>query len=193
MIKKIIPGILVAIVVVVPIVLFCIHPAEQTEPSENIEYSSENVINKILEIEEIHMASYPYKGKTERVIQKKSKKGKTKDECIYHVTYKGHAQLGTTEKIMASVDEENKIISVTIPDPEILELSVDFNSIDYIFEKEKYNTETVSEDSYQLCIDDMKQNLEMDEGMMKKAKKNTENLVTAMLKSFSNDYTIKIN
>lgn len=80
-----------------------------------------------------------------------------------------------------------------IPEPRILDLSVDFDSIDYIFLKDKYETETISEDSYQLCLNDMRQNLEVDKSMMKKAKKNTENLVLALLKPFSKDYTIQTN
>ena len=94
---------------------------------------------------------------------------------------------------MASVDEENKSITVTIPEPKILDLSVDFDSIDYIFLKDKHETETVSEDSYQLCLNDMRENLEMDTSMMKKAKKNTENLVLALLKPFSKEYSIQTN
>ena len=57
----------------------------------------------------------------------------------------------------------------------------------------QYETETISEDSYQLCLNDMRQNLEVDKSMMKKAKKNTENLVLALLKPFSKDYTIQTN
>ena len=82
---------------------------------------------------------------------------------------------------------------MSIPEPRILDLSVDFDSIDYIFLKDKYETETISEDSYQLCLNDMRQNLEVDKSMMKKAKKNTENLVLALLKPFSKDYTIQTN
>jgi hypothetical protein len=194
MTKAMITAVSAAVVVlVVAIGGFCVFSEVQTNRYENTEYSSEHAINKILDIEELHMASYPYNGKTERVVQKELKNGKTKDKCLYHVTYKGHVQLGTTEKLMASVDEENKSITVTIPDPKILDLSVDFDSIDYIFLKDKYETETVSEDSYQLCLNDMRENLEMDTSMMKKAKKNTENLVLALLKPFSKEYSIQTN
>ena len=191
--KKITIILILVAVLVFSIIDFCVFCGLQNTCSEKIEYSSEHAINKMLDIEELHMASYPYKGKTERVIQKELKNGKTKDICLYHVTYKGHVQLGTTEKLMALVDEENKTITVSIPEPRILELSVDFDSIDYIFTKDKYETETVSEDSYQLCLNDMRQNLEMDKSMIKKAKKNTENLVIALLKPFSKDYTIQTN
>ena len=194
MTKAMITAIMVAVaVLVVSIVGFCVYSGVQTSHYENTEYSSEHAINKMLDIEELHMASYPYNGKTERVIQKELKDGKTKSKCLYHVTYKGHVQLGTTEKLMASVDEENKRITVSIPEPRILDLSVDFDSIDYIFLKDKYETETISEDSYQLCLNDMRQNLEVDKSMMKKAKKNTENLVLALFKPFSKDYTIQTN
>ena len=194
MTKAMITAIMVAVaVLVVSIAGFCVYSGVQTSRYENTEYSSEHAINKMLDIEELHMASYPYNGRTERVIQKELKDGKTKSKCLYHVTYKGHVPLGTTEKLMASVDEENKRITVSIPEPRILDLSVDFDSIDYIFLKDKYETETISEDSYQLCLNDMRQNLEVDKSMMKKAKKNTENLVLALLKPFSKDYTIQTN
>lgn len=194
MTKAMITAISVAVaILVISVAGFCVYSRVQSNRYEVTVYSSEHSINKILDIEELHMASYPYKGKTEKIIQKETKNGKTKSECLYHVTYTGHVQLGTTEKLQASVDEENKTITVSIPEPRILELSVDFDSIDYIFMKGKYETETVSEDSYRLCLNDMRENLEMDKSMMKKAKKNTENLVQALLRPFSKEYTIQTN
>lgn len=190
---KVIAIIGVVVMVIGLIIGFCVYVSVQTNRHEKTEYSSEQAINKILDIEEIHMANYPYNGKTERIITKENKKGKLKKYCLYHVTYRGCVQIGTTEKLTASVDEEAKVISVTIPEPKILDISIDFNSIDYIFNKKKYETEIVAADSYKLCLDDLESNIKTDKGLMKKAKKNTENLVVALLKPFSNEYKIKIN
>ena len=42
-------------------------------------------------------------------------------------------------KIMIDIDEDTKIITITLPESEIQNTMVDFGSMDYIFENKKYN------------------------------------------------------
>ena len=181
------------IVLLVTIFGFLIRGEILSRRYKKLEYSSEHSIEKILDIEELHMANLPYKGKTERIVETTKKNGQTESRCLYHVVYKGNVLLGTTERLAASIDEENKCITVSIPDPKILDLSVDFNSIDYIFEKGRFESETISQDSYQLCLNDMRKNLEMDKGLIKNAKRNTENFVLGLLKPLYEGYDIQFN
>lgn len=58
MTKAMITAIMVAVaVLVVSIAGFCVYSGVQTSRYENTEYSSEHAINKMLDIEELHMAS----------------------------------------------------------------------------------------------------------------------------------------
>ena len=89
-----------------------------------IEYSSFVSIEEILDIEEIHMMMYPYKGIAEKVLKIEKKNGDTSEKPLYKVLYNGHAVIGTKEKISASVLDEEKTICIHIP--EILILSIIF-------------------------------------------------------------------
>ena len=162
----------------------------ESERCDDVTYSSSGSLEKILDIEEIHMMSYPYKGVAEKSVTEVKKNGKKKNKKLYKVTYDGHATIGTKEKIAAKVNKEEKKISIHIPEPKIIDTSVDFDSIDYIFNKHKYETETVASDSYKLCKEDMKNKSEVDKGILNKAMENTKNLASGLVKPMYPEYEI---
>ena len=153
------------------------------------EYSSTASLDEINEIDELHMMRYPYKGIAIRV-QEVEKKGRKEKKVLYKVAYKGWATIGSEKNMTFERDDSAKRILVHIPDPEIIDYKVEFKSMDYIFEKRRYETETVSADSYKLCLDHMKEKIYCDAALMKRAKKNTSNTVKGYIGTMFPDYEI---
>lgn len=58
-------------------------------------------------------------------------------------------------KIDINIDEETETITLTLPESEILNTTVDFGSMDYIFKNGKDESETVSQEAYELCRADL--------------------------------------
>ena len=166
---------------------------EKTQAARHnkVEFSSYVSIEEILDIEELHMMMYPYKGIAEKVLKIEKKNGDTSEKTLYKVLYNGHAVIGTKEKIGFSVLDEENILYIHIPELSIIEIDIDFDSIDYIFTKYKYETETVSCDSYSLCLEDMRKKLELNEKINIKAEENIKNLITGLINLMYPEYEIK--
>lgn len=74
----------------------------------------------------------------------------------YYVSYDATVKAGIDfDQVEISVDDETKIISVKLPEIKITDITVDIESMDYIFINDNANTETVSEEAYKQCIDDV--------------------------------------
>lgn len=140
---------------------------------------------KITEIQELQMATYPYSG----VVEKK-KNGKP----CYYVCYRGSVTLGSKGGIPKPIiDEKNKTITVSIPEPEILNTEIDFNSLDYIYASEKDNNDILQE-SYDLCCKDIEDKTRLGDEMLQNAKENTRNVIEGLLlQTIGKEYKIIID
>lgn len=116
----------------------------------------------------------------------------------YYVSYTSKITAGIDfEEIQIDVDNDNKIIKVTLPEIKITDVNVDIASMDYIFNDLDANTATVSEEAYQACIDDATSEGQSEEKIYELAKQNAENIVRALIdpfvKQLDAEYTIEIN
>ncbi|MCD8012900.1 MAG: DUF4230 domain-containing protein [Lachnospiraceae bacterium] len=115
----------------------------------------------------------------------------------YYVAYEGTVTAGIDfEKIDISIDEENKIIVLTLPDSEIQNTSVDFGSMEYIFADSSSETETVSQEAYELCQKDLKERAKSETQLLDMAEDNAESVVQALVDPWVNqidsEYTVVI-
>ena len=137
---------------------------------------SESSLQKIIEINELSTVDYTYNATVT----------KTKDdssEIMYHVAYEGTVTAGIDfHEIDFDLNEEQKIITITIPEVEIHNISVNMGTMDYIFTKDKYETETISQEAYKLCKADLKKRIEDEELLKKTAKENAISSVEALFK-----------
>ena len=101
------------------------------------------------------------------------------------------------KKINFEVNETDKKIIITIPNVEILDISVIPGSMDYIFTDDDYETETIASEANALCVEDLKQRVEDDSYIREIARENAVSTVEALFKSWietvSNNYTVEIN
>lgn len=137
---------------------------------------SNSTLREILEINELSTVEYTYNA----VATKYAKDGKEKK---YHVAYNGTILAGINfNEIKFDVDKEKKKINITIPEIEIQEIKVDMGTMEYIFEKSKYETEGISEEAYKLCKEDLEKRITKDSVLYKTAKINAITSIEALFK-----------
>jgi len=98
---------------------------------------TESEIMDVFEIAKLETADYIYNA----VVHVNTSDGSA---VKYHVAYQGTVTAGIKfDEIVISVDNEQKIIYITMPPVTILDTVVDSGKLKYIFEDDKYDNETV--------------------------------------------------
>lgn len=140
---------LVAIIVVA--VIFIIVKNNQ---KPNLVTTSESALKEVIEIGEFSTLKYTYNSYTPVMLEGKDEK---KDEIKYYVAYKGDVTVGFDfESLSVLEDEDNKTLFVIIPDITINEIHVQEGSLDFIFVKEKYDTDKTFAEAIKACEKDLK-------------------------------------
>ena len=116
----------------------------------------------------------------------------------YYVSYEAKVKAGIDfEKVNLEVNEDEKRITVTLPEVKITDVNVDIASLDYIFMNKRANTETVSAQAYKKCIEDVTNESNSTTAIYEFAKQNARNIVEALIKPFieqlDSEYELKIN
>lgn len=162
----IIAGAAVLLIAILMVMLF--------SPKGGTTFSAESSLREVLEIADLSTAEYTYNS----IEEVKNEKGETK----YHVAYKGTVKAGVNfEKIQ--IIESDKKITVIIPSIEIQDVSVDTN-LDYIFTKNKYNTETIYAEAYSKCIEDLNEKAKTNPTLLATAKESAVDTIKALLRPF---------
>lgn len=106
-------------------------------------------------------------------------------EIDYYVSYDATVKAGIDfAQVVISIDDEAKIISVKLPKIIITDITVDIESMDYIFINDDANTETVSEEAYKQCIDDVTRECNSETAIFQLAEQNAKNIVEALIRPF---------
>ena len=141
---------------------------------------SESTLKEMFEISEFSTIEYPY----ESIISVSNDKDKT----MYHVAYKGTVKLGFDfNEIRVEEIPEEKKICVYIPEIIINSTNVDESSLDYIFEKEKYDTETTFQEAYRACCTDLEKKVAVNGKIKEMAKENAIDTISALIKPMEKD------
>ena len=100
---------------------------------------TQSSLEKVIEVNDLSTLDYTYNAITDVY----DEDGETRK---YHVAYEGIVSAGIDiTKINVTVNEEEKKISITLPNAVIQNVNVDMGTLAFIFEKNKYETETVSD------------------------------------------------
>lgn len=151
---------------------------------------TQSSLEKMLETNDLSTLEYTYNGITTVYTQD----GKTPK---YYVAYEGVVTAGIDiTKINVHTDQDKKVITITIPDPSVQKVSVDMGSLDFIFEKKKYETETVSQEAYKKSMKDLKNKAEKEEQLLSMAKENAVSSIKALIepwvKQLDDGYTVEV-
>ncbi len=171
---------IIALIVVIAIIVGVVIILKVTKKEPKKEIITESSLREIINISELSTHETVYNGVAKAV--------DSDGDILYYVSYDARVEAGFDfEQLEISVEavEEgpNKII-VTIPDIEITDITVDIESMDYIFIEDKANTGTVSQEAYKLCIADVEAESASQDAIFKLAEQNARNVVEALVKPF---------
>ena len=170
-------AIVVAIVIVVIICISLISSA--TSRKSGPEIITKSTLEKIIDVSDLSTFQAVYNGIAKVMNEKNPEK------VDYYVSYDAKVKAGIDfEKVDISVEHEEKTITVKLPEIEIKDVNVDITTLDYIFENEKADTATVSQEAYKKCIEDVTNESENTEAIYELAEQNARNIVEALIKPF---------
>lgn len=170
---------LVVFVVVLAVIIaagvFFFMSSSKPEP----EIISQSTLEKIINVSDLSTFEAVYNG-----IAKVANE-EDPEEIDYYVSYDAKVKAGIDfEKVDIAVDNENKIITVTVPEIKITDVNVDIASLDYIFFNDKANTATVSEEAYKKCIEDVTNESNNENAIYELAEQNARNIIEALISPF---------
>ena len=147
-------------------------------------------LEKVLETSQLTTLQYTYNAIAEV-------KKEYFDTVKYHVAYEGTVQAGIDfEDIAIDIDEATKHITITLPETSIQHVIVTAESMEYIFNEDKYESETVASEAYGACVKDLKNRAEHEVQLLQMAKDNAKDAVKALIepwvKQVDGEYTIEI-
>ena len=163
-----------------------------TKNQKSKEIITKATLEKIINVSELSTFEAVYNG----IVQVMSKEEPTQTD--YYVSYEAKVKAGIDlEKVDVSVDNKTKKISVTLPEVQITDRNVNIASLDYIFENNRANTETVSQEAYKACIEDVTNESTNETAIYELAKQNAKNIVEALINPFveqlDSEYVLEIN
>lgn len=186
--KKMLIGCILILVVIAIAVLGGIGIMKLKE--EKLHTVSKASLEKMIQISDLYTLEYTYNA----ITYVNDDEGNPR----YHVAYKGTVTAGIDfSKVQVDTDEENKKIKITIPDAYVQNVDVDMGKMEFIFEKKKYETETVSQEAYAACKADLEQKAAGEQSLLAMAKDNAKEAVTALIEPWvqqiDKEYTLEIN
>ena len=120
-------------------------------------------LEKIVTNGKLYTAEYPYNG-IAAVYEG--------DTLKYHVAYEGTVKAGIdASRILLHLDKEKHEIIIKLPAVTVEEPIINAGTMEYIFESNQYNTETVAQEAYKAAIADLKGKVATDPNIVKTAVK----------------------
>lgn len=151
---------------------------------------SEASIKKVFAVSELSTADYTYNA----IAKAYEEDGIT---VKYYVAYEGRVKVGMDfSRIEVELNEEEKVVTITIPEIEFQEKTVDPGTLEFIFKDKKSETERIHQEAFLLCQKDLDQRTDKEEELLTLAQANAksvvEALVTPWIKQIEQEYTINI-
>ncbi len=173
---------IVAIVVVAIVVAITVAAIAKNKQQPSIVTISEASLKEVIEVGELSTIEYSYNSYAPVSTTTKTKKGDEKEEIRYYVSYEGNVKAGFDfEALTVNCDNETKTITIVIPDIKINSAHVDETSLDYIFVKEKYNTENTFQEALKICEKDLAEKANKNTTLTEMAKENAISMMKALL------------
>lgn len=151
---------------------------------------TESSLKKVFEISELQTADYIYNA----IAEVYDEDGKT---LKYYVAYEGTVTAGIDfSSVGIQIDGESKEITISVPSATIQDTVVNAGTLEYIFEKNKYDNENVYKEAYETCQTDLEKKASSETQLLEMAKDNAkqviEALVTPWVEQIDSEYTVTI-
>lgn len=152
---------------------------------------TESTLKEIAPTSQLSTVEFIYKG----TATKYKNNGRT---AKYHVSYEGKVKAGFDfEKVKFDINEVKKVITITIPEITLTTtIKTDSDSFDFMFMKDKYETDDVFQEALTLCTKDLKEKAQKDTLIKEKAKENAilamEGFYKSWIESIDKEYKVVI-
>ncbi len=166
---------MVAIFAVIVAVIIAIVIVICNRDAGDITITAQSLLKEIKETSELSTVEYTYNS----IVEVSNEK-----EIEYYVSYKGKVKAGFDfEKLEVTENKKTKQLIVTIPEIKITDVSVE-DELDYIFFKEKYDTEHTYVSAREKCIKDLTKKANENSTVWKMASESAVVTVTALTNPF---------
>lgn len=185
-------GFLLILVVAVAAIACWIDPLDLIHPdSLPVKTVTESELLKVVKKSKLYTAEYPYNS----YVEVKDENDKIK----YYVAYNGTIKAGFDVKdVKVDMNDDENVITIQLPEIKILKADIDVGSMDYIFENQKYNTETVSNEAMKKATEDLRNKAAADSSIISVATDNAKRIEKAVVEPWVNQansdkkYTVQV-
>ena len=186
-IKRLYPIVAILLVIIIALAVVFVLPHKISSDTNQPKIVTISTLQEIVNISKLSTVQFVYNG---------SAKVDGDNKTDYHVSYDSIISIGIDfDKVSFESDLEAKKIYVTIPEPEITDISVDIESLDFIFNNKKADKLTTLQSAYEVCIEDARAECEANEKMFSLAEKSIEDAIRALtepiIDEFSETYTLE--
>ena len=165
----------VVILVAIAAVAVLLQTSGREEPQPQV--FNKSTLERIINVSELSTFTAVYNGIARVANEKKPEK------IDYYVSYEATVNAGIDfQKVEISMDEEQKTITLKVPEAHITNQSVEMSSLDFIFLNQKADKSGVTEVAYKACEEDVRQESEQQTAICELAKQNAENVLKALTK-----------
>ena len=197
-IKKLNKTTKIIIILLIIIVILCLALGIAKSETGKLRISATSSLEKIVEKNDLETVNYTYNAiakqpKNENVPEN----SENTDDYKYFVSYQGTVSAGIDFKqVKIDVDNKEKKLIITVPEPKITGYNVDIGSLKFIFTKDKYNEASELENAFKLCKSDLANRSEKDSLILQTAKQNSITVLEAFFKpwieTFNDEYDVEI-
>lgn len=152
---------------------------------------TESTLEAVIKKSRLYTAEYPYNGYAALF----DEDGNIK----YYVAYEGTVKAGIdVTQITVKIDEDTNIITIQLPEVSVENPIVNAGTMEFIFKKEKYNTETVAEEAYRYAEKDLANRVKEDTDIRACAQESAKAAARAMIEPWVNQiedgktYTVRV-
>lgn len=165
----------VVILVAIAAVAVLLQTSGREEPQPQV--FNKSALERIINVSELSTFTAVYNGIARVANEKKPEK------IDYYVSYEATVNAGIDFRAVdISINEEQKTITLKVPEAHITNQSVEMSSLEFIFLNKKADKPGVTEAAYKACEEDVRQESEQQTAICELAKQNAENVLKALTK-----------
>ena len=169
----------VVILVAIAAVAVLLQTSGREEPQPQV--LNKSALERIINVSELSTFTAAYNGIAEVANEKKP------DQIDYYVSYEATVNAGIDFRAVdISINEEQKTITLKVPEAHITNQSVEMSSLEFIFLNKKADKPGVTEVAYKACEEDVKRESEQQTAICELAKQNAENVLKALTRPIVN-------
>jgi len=162
---------------IITVGLIIIFAGKDTDVANEPVVVNVSTLERVINVNEFSTYTTVYNGVARAMNEKKP------DKIDYYVAYEASVDAGIDfSKINIRIDDVEKIIYIMLPKVQITDVTVAFESMDFMWVNGKANTSSVSEQAYKLCIADVENESENLTVLLDLAKQNAVKTIEALTK-----------